>query len=264
MPEERKPLMRPWPDVVLPVPPVWVGRGTWCVEDDSLVYEGGGHGLHRVALPEDFWMRELLELDLEDAGAIAAFSSAYGMLDPQQGPIHAPRTLDAYRMGAVVMRNVARVVLAIVGDSPRSFLAEIEEGDRPIALPNEDAELVAADWAACRLDAGLQTMHPRVVFGRDDALYSGAPELSVATLYDVLCVQVFNYIATRDHLSRCEWEPCHREFIFQRGRTVHGGHRRSAKYCSAECATAAAKKAYRDRKARDRQREEVNDHDQTK
>lgn len=67
-------------------------------------------------------------------------------------------------------------------------------------------------------------------------------------LHNVLGLELYNHIAEAQPYKTCENETCGRLFVRQSGRAEHGQNRlRGVRYCSADCARAQARRAYRRR-----------------
>lgn len=241
----------PWPSLQLPVPDVVQGQGQWQHEDGYLRWVEESIDQRRITVPDEFWMQELLDLDLEDAAAISAFCSTWGMLEipPKRDPYAAVSVAD-YRRDAIRLRNVARLVLAQAGQ-PRRWHDEREPDG--LEKLSEDA---LQRWLVATLNRALSPMHPRLV-ACGVAGFNGSPEDLRVGLLTAIAVQIFNFVLEKPHVSRCEWPPCGREYVYQRGRSTYGGHKSTARYCSPQCMRAAKQKRYRDKK-----RKEVKTNDQ--
>jgi len=240
--------MRPWPEITLPVPRVAVGIGHWESTADGklLQWEREGIGFRHVSLPDEFWMREVLHLDLDDPAALARFTTEYGLLDPHAlgiGPVRDRTTESVYVEDLIRalrhVRNIARIVMAVASDRPRDFRDALEDD----GLEVDDR----VKWAIRMLDPGLAYLHPRIVLVDEVAMNGDASEQSSESLYATICAQVYNFIVERPHLSTCQ--KCEIEYVHQRGRSRYKRHRPASEvqYCSAECAGAAASLRYRQR-----------------
>jgi hypothetical protein len=259
----------PWPSTRLPLPDVVTGCGHWDVKDGLLHWSEVKIGERRVAVPEEFWLRELLALDLDSEDAIAKFSTQYGMLDTDLLDVgrrlerDADRDLDDYRLGAKRLRNIARHILAMGGASRR--WDEDREADGLDGF-DEDGRL---RWTVAHLGKALKDLHPRLV-AHDVSGFNGSPADLRIGLVSAVAVQVFNFVLDAPHVSLCNWDACpQKEYIFQRGhRSAYGGHKSgSVRFCCPEHAKLAGNKAYRERKRKAKAEqigEEVKRNDETK
>lgn len=69
-----------WPSVVLPVPQIWVGPTL--LEDEIIqVWDGrDGKDLHPVDVPDELYLRGLMDLNLDDREAIRLFIERHGVV----------------------------------------------------------------------------------------------------------------------------------------------------------------------------------------
>src|SRR5512139_573016 len=68
-----------WPDRRLRVPSVLATRVT-VVEGGMLAYSTRDEDRHSVELPDEFFLRELMDLDVRDLGEFVRFQQNYGRL----------------------------------------------------------------------------------------------------------------------------------------------------------------------------------------
>lgn len=243
--------LRAWPPTTLPVPEVRVGVGRWELESDGiLAWREADFDERYYTLPDEFWMRELLTLNLEDPESIALFCTQYGMLDL---PLLLGRKvsivgLSDYRHAASRMRNVARYLLAQAGYD-RRWITDREEDALGLDIQSSGWER----WVLAHIGRALSPLHPRLIHpkttGPELGGYDGS--LSAVDLTTGIALQMFNFVVDQPHVSLCEW--CGHEFIYQRGRSKYGQHRStSVRYCTPEHAQDASRKAYRDRQRQKR------------
>lgn len=240
--------MRPWPETILPVPRVAIGTGSWiAVNDELLQWQRADVAMRHVELPAEFWLRELLQLDVDSPTAAAKFSTDFGMLDPHALDVGAPRDrisesvyLDEFSVAMRRLRNIARIVRAVASDSPRQYLEDLEEDG--LQLDGRTS------WAVRTLDKALVSVHPRIILVDEIGLHGDPQSQATASLFAAIGVQMYNFIVEQPHLSVCQ--RCGVEHVHQRGRGRYGGHRpaHKVKYCSWTCANAASSAAYNARK----------------
>lgn len=251
-----------WPRSALPEMPVTVQplelRDGWLVSTDDYPYERD--------LPYEFVLRQLRDADLRDQAAVADLIGRNGM-------VRSPFELDH----ADYLRAPARK------RRPAGAVSHVEEAAAYLgaarALVNHWAahthgREVAPAWQAERFDvktprqawdhfsyclnAGIAHYRTRVEVeirmpwshgvGDDGLIVLHDLHLSI---YDALCLQVFNMVQSGVPPRECANDKCGHLFVQQEGRALHGQHRRAGVlYCSRSCANAQAQ---RDRRAAKRQ-----------
>ncbi len=153
-----------WPDTRLPVPPVWVHNVVLHKNKqfgDFLIYQAAA-GTGYVSLPEEFYLRELIDLDLNSNEEILEFSRTFGRLsspgwrdlpgrDYRQKILHLPqlKTIDYlqnnflesggyehdddkyeyipiedFKVHAMTLRNLVRIWLMLSGQFDLQTLRE--------------------------------------------------------------------------------------------------------------------------------------------
>lgn len=238
--------------LVLPQPP-----------DGRVLFFGD---LAPVEVPEDFVLRECLDLDPDDEGALLVFLRTWGRLTPRgsgQDPLGSLPGLffefiadAATRAGIVRLlkssnrgrghlefeRLYARTLRALALHYRASAL-----GDDVVEVWRSEGFRVAADteWPtfARVMDAGLRAfpVHVRL----DGQQQASLPP----STYETAVLQLARMLAQGRQVLLCANERCRRGFTRQRGRARYPGaeHARGVRYCSRECARAQAE---RDRRAR--------------
>jgi hypothetical protein len=239
-----------------------VERWTEIESVDAHHYKVSGN-LVVVTLPQEFFVRELLDLDLGDDQAIVDVTRAYGLAHL---PLHEiwsfPLTKSEHeafvdwscaRFDLDVPRNTFRALRAC----SRHWIAALEERSVVEAWSAEgihfrpgsrySAEETA--WLAWKRLVGLALeglLAFQIVY-----LDSSPPNLAVGerpSLAAGIAIQLLNAIDSEQGVRYCENETCGRPFILQRGGAVLGQFRaHGVKYCEPACARAQANRAYRRR-----------------
>lgn len=247
----------------------------------------GVDNLRQVELPDELYLRQLADLDLDDPEAIAAFTGDYGRLvrlegaSPGSWPQLPDLTFDEDPLGVrtVIEQRAAdrgetwhertfhhvREVAAhavVLRNATRLWRRYLETGGRlegtqggfewaePFAPPDDDDPSGPIHWLSSVLNAGLRDFHVRMEW-----TFEADPpdEMRLGdprpTTYGAMCLQLANHMVEESPYRSCANELCGRWFVHQRGRARYGQHRRTGvKYCSTQCAQAQTSREHRRRR----------------
>ncbi len=259
-----------WPQFPLPIPRV-ARREVMSFDDDLLVF---GSYLPPVELPDEFYLRELQDLDPGDDQEVLDFTTQWGLLCAPASwgadlPL-VPRplalamstrddfvTIDEQLKPEWVVhveeiRHRVRVLRAMVGhwelanDVSTGTSAWKKQGLGVHRGPG-------GSWRTFRdhLNAGLGVVQPFADVVTDAAPREANEGLVLNSTYDAAMRQLFNHVLEGAAYRRCGLVGCGNLFYRQRGRSEHGQYRTSGvTYCTAECGDNQAARNYRARKSR--------------
>lgn len=262
-----------WPGVPVPVPETIVFPACRA-EGDFIHYDPDKWESRTV--PEEWYLRELASLDLDDVDAIAAFSAEYGLLlehdwsdlfsdesashanddysyfnrihrdvicEMARNEVETPDErsffhADEFRLRAWRLRDLTRIWEHLTGALD---LEEVNAAWESKWMPAPKTTEEAADRLARGLTFGLKSVQMRVEVHGSAASPKASP-----TLYGALCLQLANHVAEQADYHRCANERCDNLFVRQQGRAAYGHNRTSGvDFCSASCAKAQTTRTYR-------------------
>jgi hypothetical protein len=227
----------------------------------------------KVVPPEDLYLHELYDLDLDDPEAVRDFLNTFGDVDAKDyesefyhgivdrganmveeigmAGSFLPYVTERLR----VVRDVTRLSLALTGDgSVEAALASREssalrdyEAYNMDRQGSDDPRSLSIAIVREVLDRALEPFHVTVAFGDSPDIWADDPDL-----FQVLCLALANDIADDADFKHCANETCGRVFLRHRGRAAQGKyHMSGVKYCSVECARAQKQREYRRRNKRE-------------
>jgi hypothetical protein len=241
-----------WPDDKGPIKGPFVQEFLDAAEQTSprraaLVAVGAPLG-DLVPVPDDFALREVFDVDLNDWDSVFAFVVQWGLSStPRYHPDGRSRVWELFDERELIRspRNLALLWLAhdrgesVVGCWPDDTWPDTEENQ----------ERRWRGWFDM-LNKGLDVWQMHVTGDLPTGDYSGwrlTHELAQTTPYRAAVRQVAMIATSGAQIRICANERCGRAFTKQRGRAVYAARDRGVKYCSHSCAKAQSE---RERRAR--------------
>ncbi len=231
----------------------------------------------RVAIPEDFCLRECMSVNPDDHEALAEFVMKWGRLSPVAcdiggspmasvcdgtwfaGPIRDPHRraavddISSYEIQDGFPLLLESHYLHRLRSLVNHYLAYLRDEACADAWLDEGFACGAGEWGAwmiwrASMDAALHPFSYRVeIFTGPESRSSSGPDVS---FYEVAVLQLLKVVTAGRSIRTCANERCEQVFTRQRGRTRYrnSGHDTGVLYCSHRCAKATAERARRARK----------------
>lgn len=253
-------------------------------EGDWIIWDIGGPSEPGVTvpLPEDFYLREIIDLDPGDLETVATWMRDYGWfcgdgsgLDVLSWDIKVEERIEELTLrehpqygGWSIHRDLVRVYVDEIQEAVATWVACCQEGGLdalvdPLVTEQELARIRAENahlpepWPRDLDELREITLWGKLV-GLQGGLNSALQVFSIGigsltdrhpTIYETAFLQLYNHIAENATIRNCANETCHRNFVRQRGRAEYGQNRTSGvKYCTRECARAQAQRELRRRR----------------
>lgn len=208
-------------------------------------------------LPREFFLRELLALQLDDDEALLALIREYGLpyIDPRKRLFFPPgeqvlAAYDAYSeaLGTIFSLEVPRYTLRLLRACVRHWVASEKDASVLDAWATEgfhwgDDEVGPwMAWANLITEAaGAFTFR---LLARDETGYGNASP--TPGLASCIAMQLLDAIAEDYGVRYCQNETCGRPFVRQLGGAIDGQFRKhGVLYCSPACARAQGARAWR-------------------
>lgn len=272
-----------WPGQPLEVPPV-ARREVRVTAKGFLVWSWAG--VEECTVPEELFLRGLLDLDVDERDDVVDFVRAHGSITDEyvdRGLTPDDVLRDLYRpVGRKAPEQLLRRrpadeefasnhVLDLIWwlktarSLTRHWLAVQEGTDVTKAWQSEGFIPYGRGVVEARTRDGVRrTVKDRVWQAFVDYLNVGLRPFHVRVeadlqggrrvgapapqLYSVLCLQLANYLAEDATARRCASETCGRPFVRQLGGALFGQYRtEGVLYCTTNCAKAQAQREYRRR-----------------
>lgn len=278
-----------WPGTVLKPPTLNPMRGVE-VEGDRIVWPPQVWR-ERVELPQDFYLRELMEMSPDDLDAAADMMKKYGILFvfnqedieedrrvevPVRNADNPDDMLDSFhkeevRLHIETAQYAIKTWMALQSPDNYEALEELEaleltdEAYADFKENSTDEDLsreyftnlvlsVRVKNLTEILNAALSDIQVGVVHTAFDDEPKGLP--GYHTIYSTAFLQLYNHMVEQAAIKYCANENCRRPFVRQRGRSQYDQNRlEGVMYCSRNCARAQAQRELRRRRAASRKQD---------
>lgn len=257
--------IRAWPEHHIEVPQV---RRHHVTNVDAQVLEFQFGDLRPAALPAEFFLRELADLDELNVNELVVFSQEWGSVahlgeDPlaflptAKYSITKPYVSYTEAAAAITTKYSQRVGTRLIAVPILQLHVQILKAltRQWLHQSSGGSGSGVATWEGTPFEPATDTQAWKLFFEHLDhglqhfSAHVSSPDIDweppQANLYMACCLQIFNHIAERATYRTCANETCRRAFSQQRGRRTTGSPRtRGVRYCSPTCAKAQAQRDY--------------------
>jgi hypothetical protein len=237
-----------------------------------------------VELPQDFYLRELMEIDPGDLHAVAGMMRKYGiMFSFEQSGIPEERRIEVPEPPSVgppdsldpqFHKDEVRLHLEIAQEAIKTWMAlqepDSEEAVKALAIADfpddkfyrispeqgtreeitgEEFEELAVSVRLANMTETMNAALSGIHVGLIHQVYREERHLpGHHSIYSTCFIQLYNHMVEQAPMKTCANENCGRPFVRQRGRSHYDQNRlQGVKYCSRNCARAQAQRELRRR-----------------
>ena len=226
-----------------------------------------------IDVPPEFYLREVMDLDLNDVDALLRLVALYGPMSrgwpldrlPEPIPERVRQAIETYERYphegfSVETVDSIRARVRCIRDATRIWqletaqiaLEELQETWelRELSVDPPESRDDAVRVLAQIMNGGLVPFHAQIALINpdDSSLPLGTFR---AAMFSVLCLQLFNHVAEEAVYLKCHNEQCGHLFVRQRGRSRQGKyHLTGVMYCSGYCARAQGQRELRRHKVK--------------
>ena len=221
--------------------------------------------------PKDLHLHELVDLDVDDVDAVIAFCNEFGLLWLPKGVIESHEVPGVQSAVAswdhppswrsvepVIDVREVQLALRLLRATTASWVAYQANTKLDAAWVDESLQQPIGDdqamrWMLAIINPGLVSAYPSLVLTRAgenaQSLETGLGINHGISLYDAICVRIYNDVVTHRPYNYCENELCRRAFLTKRDPLERSKTRTSGvRFCSDVCKRRQDSREYRRRK----------------